>query len=61
MTFCHKCGKRIEKGHRVCSTCGSYLRKRGHDTNYLTIIIRAVLVIALIWVLIWFFKKYWNT
>lgn len=58
MNYCHHCGKRVSKGHLVCSNCGTYLRRRGHKTNYLAIIIRAALIIALVWFFLYLFNKY---
>ncbi|MBI2670688.1 hypothetical protein HYX18_01780 [Candidatus Woesearchaeota archaeon] len=61
MIYCHKCGRRTGKHANVCSNCGSYLRKRGHSTNYTLVIIRAILLVALVLFFIYLFNKYLGT
>ena len=55
--YCHKCGKLTHKGDFVCSHCGTHLRSRSHKTNYGMWVVRGALIIIVLLLLFYMFKK----
>jgi predicted nucleic acid-binding Zn ribbon protein len=55
--YCYRCGKLTHKGDLVCSHCGAHLRHRSQKSNYGMLIVRAALIILVVLLLFYMFRK----